>query len=337
MFQDAMDLTDTGLLELRIRLEAYANARLSPSVEATTRMRTSVMNAAHRRAALIAADPALAAADATTTTFAAERSRAASNTWRRPVAALMAGFLTLAILAGTAYAAKPGGPLYSTRIWIEMANLPADLVARAQAEISRLEARLQEAQQASTERDGPAVEAALSAYSVIVIEAADGSAGNATASAAIAIAVNHHVVILTMLVDSVPAPARSAVQNALSSSTKVLDDLDAAGPQGSHSGPGDADVSRARRPDGAKPDLSTQVDGTSPGAAAGQADKPDKTAAPGESAAPDEPEQAPDRDAPYPAQPGAGGLSKNDPTARPNGTQTPPAQRSAGPDKDGDT
>lgn len=333
MFQDAMDLTDTGLLELRIRLEAYASARLTPSALATARMRANVMNAAHRRAALIAADPALAAADATTATFAADRSRAATIAWRRPVVALMAGFLTLAMLAGTAYAAKPGGPLYSTRIWIEMANLPADLVARAQAEVSRLEARLQEAQQASTERDGPAVEAALSAYSVIVIEAADGSAGDATASAAIEIAVSHHVVILTMLVDSVPAPARAAVQNALSSSTKVLDDLDGAGPQGRGGRPGHADGSRApaRRPDGAKPDLLTPANGTTPGAAAGQTGKPDKTAAPEAS------EQAPDGEVSRPAQPGSAGASRNDPTARPNVTRTPPGDKSAGPDKDGDT
>ena len=46
MFQDAMDLTDTGLFELRRRLEAYADARLSPSLEATTRMRAYVMTAA---------------------------------------------------------------------------------------------------------------------------------------------------------------------------------------------------------------------------------------------------------------------------------------------------
>jgi hypothetical protein len=329
MFQDAMDLTDTGLLELRSRLESYANARLTPSVDATTRMRTSVMVAAHRRAALVATDPTFLARGASTAALAADSSRATAKAVRRLTVALMAGLLTLAVMAGTASAAKPGGPLYGTRIWIEMANLPADLVARAQAEISRLDARLQEAQQASNEGDGPAAEAALAAYSVIVIEAADGSAGDATASATIVIAVSHHVVVLTALIDSVPAPARAAVQNALTSSTKVLDDLDAAGQQGSHNLPVDSDGSRTRRPDGAKPDLSAGATGTSPGAA-GQSAKPDKTAKPDESRPPHDP------DVSRPAQAGSGGgASKNDATARPTGP--PPDRKRAGSDKDGGT
>ena len=99
-------------------------------------------------------------------------------------------------------------------------------VARAQAEINRLDARLQEAQQASAAGDGPAASAALAAYSVIVVEAARGSAGDPTASAAIEVTVTRHVVVLTPMVDSVPSPARDAINDALSSSTKVLDDLD---------------------------------------------------------------------------------------------------------------
>ena len=143
MFDDAIDPNDPGVLELAKRLEAYADARLSPSMAATTRMRTSVMNAAHRRAALIAADGTFDAAGATTAALAAERAAAATNAWRRPVVAILAGCLTLALLVGTAFAAKPGGPLYAARLWTEMANLPADVVARAEAEIDRLDARLQ--------------------------------------------------------------------------------------------------------------------------------------------------------------------------------------------------
>jgi hypothetical protein len=329
MFQDAMDLTDTGLLELRRRLEAYADTRLTPNVEATIRMRTNVMKAAHRRAALIAAGGTYDVAGATTAALAADRSRATRNAFPRPAVALMAGLLTVWILVGTVYAAKPGGPIYATRIWIEMANLPAGLVVRAQAEISRLDARLQEAQQASAEGDGPAAEAALTAYSVILIEAADGSAGDPTARAAIGIAVSQHVVILTMLVDSVPSPAQSAVQNALSSSTKVLDDLGGPGQQGSHDRPGDADVSTARRPDRTKPVVPSPANGTTPGVAAGESGKLDKTAKPDASG------QAGDRDAPRPAQAGSGGASKNDATPRPTGP--PSDHKPAGPDKDGDS
>ena len=39
----------------------------------------------------------------------------------------------------------------------------------------------------------------------------------------------HHVVVVTIMVDSVPAPARAAVQGALSSCTIVLDDLGGSG------------------------------------------------------------------------------------------------------------
>ena len=72
MEQDMMETADFGYFELVRRLEAYADLRLSPSVAATTRMRKAVMTAAHRRAALIAAD-AMFETTAATTTVRAER------------------------------------------------------------------------------------------------------------------------------------------------------------------------------------------------------------------------------------------------------------------------
>jgi hypothetical protein len=259
MAGDEIDPEDPGVLELAKRLEAYADARLDPSVAGTTRMRTSVMTAAHRRAALVAADGLIDAPGVTTTAPAAEKAHAAGNTWRRPVVAVMAGFLTLAMLVGMAYSTKPGGPLYAARLWTEMANLPAEVVARAEAEIHRLDARIQEAQEASTVGDGPAARAALSAYSVIVIEAARGSGGDPAASAVIEISVTRHIVVLTLMVDSVPPPARDAVQEALSSGTMVLNDLDGAGEQDSRERPIGADRSKATRPAGARRVHPTQV------------------------------------------------------------------------------
>jgi len=213
---DMTDSIDPGLAVAR-RLEAYADLRLSPSVAATTRMRTSVMNDAQRRAALIQADPMRVAA------------RPVRSPWRRPVAALLAASLAVGILAGTAFAAKPGGPLYAASLWIEMANLPTDPVARAAAEVSRLEERLLEAQQASRDGNGPAVQAALAAYSTIVADASEASTGDPAESAALEATVTRHISVLTLLVDSVPAPARAAVEHALSSSTKVVDDIKATG------------------------------------------------------------------------------------------------------------
>jgi hypothetical protein len=284
MADDVFDLNDTGMLELAKRLEAYADARLSPSIASTSRMRTSVMNAAHRRAARGTADSTFGAAGATTATIAtpaAERRSASARTWRRPVVAILAATLAVAMLAGTVSASKPGGPLYATRLWIEMANLPADVVARAQAEINRLDARIQEAQQASAAGDGPATSAALTAYSVIVVEAARGSAGDPTASAAIEATVTRHVVILTLMVDSVPSPARDAVQDALSSSTTVLTDLDGAQSLDSRDGPTRVDRSKSATPTGAE--------GENPNRAADPPTKRDATS--------DEETVAPDRHA----------------------------------------
>jgi hypothetical protein len=229
MLDDVMDPNDSGMLELAWRLEAYADARLTPSATRTIRMRTQVMNLAHRRAALIAADARSDTAGRTTAAIASKRARMSRRAWHRAFVAGMAALLAVALMAGTALGAKPGGPFYSARIWIEMANLPAGLVARAEAEISRLEARLVEAQQASAADDGPAVEAALSAYASIVIEAARDSAGDPTARAAIEVTVSRHVMVLTLMVDTVPAPARLAIQRAISSSEQVLDDLHGSG------------------------------------------------------------------------------------------------------------
>ena len=230
MDDDMIDRTELGYIELARRLEAYADLRLSPSAAATTRMRTAVMTAAHRRAALIHADATFDAAGATTSARAATGKIGGGRpSWRRPAAAVFAGALTLFILVGTAYGARPGGPLYAARLWTEMANLPADLVDRAEAEVNRLEERLQEAQQASSSGDVPGTQAALVAYSRIVVEAADGSGGDPTASAALEVTVTRHVVVLTLMVDSVPSQARQAAEQALTSSTMALDDLDKAG------------------------------------------------------------------------------------------------------------
>jgi hypothetical protein len=224
MQEDAMDQFDRGYLEVARRLEAYADLRLTPSLAATTGIRASVMQAAHRRAALIQADPTLVTSPAA---LAAERSQStrARAHWRRPVGALLAASLTVGIVVGMVSAASPGGPLYATRLWVEMANLPADPVARAGAELARLQDRLREAQQASSAGDGEAAEAALTAFAAILAEAQQGSSGDAAASAAFEGGVARHVAVLTQLLGTVPATARDAIQHALASSTKILDDL----------------------------------------------------------------------------------------------------------------
>jgi hypothetical protein len=318
MFDDTIDPYDTGLRELTRRLEAFADTRLSPSLSGTTRMRTSVMNAAHRRAALIAADAtfgsATATAPVTVPAIVAERSPFASRAWRRPAAALMAGCLTLTIVGGTVSAATAGGPLYAARIWIEMANLPAGAIARADAEVTRLDARLQEMQEAYATGDGPAAEAALAAYSVILSEAVQGSAGDPAASAAIESNLTRHVAVLTALIDNVPAAAQDAIRHALSSSTTVLQELDDAIVRGGGDG-----LSGAGPAEG-KPVPPTTSDGTAPNASA----RPEKAPTP------DKGGHSHGNGGTPPGQLQPRGTSHPDPTPRPTDKPT-------GPDKSGGT
>ena len=126
--------------------------------------------------------------------------------------------------------------MYGARLWVEMATLPADLPARAEAEARRLQARIDEAQEASAAGDSGATEAALVAYSTIVVEAARDSAGDATARSTIEASVQLHVTVLTTLAADAPASARAAAQNALTQSTDTLRDLKA--PGGAVDGPG---------------------------------------------------------------------------------------------------
>jgi hypothetical protein len=241
------------------------------------RMRTAVMTAAaDRRATLMRA-----ATVPTTIPSSTIRATPGRSAWRRPMTALVAAVLTLGILAGTALASRAGGPLYDARIWLETANLPTDLKARATAEVERLEARLEEARQAAAVGDGQALEAALEAYSSIVLEAALGSRGDAAALATIEVGVTRHVAVLTGLAERVPGPAQAAMLHALASSSKVLDDIDKP-PKGTDSGaPGQPGSKPTDKP--AKP---------TPDAKGGPAatGKPDKTTGP-----PDDPPGNPDR------------------------------------------
>ena len=229
---DLFDSRDSGAIDLARRLEAFAEARLTPSVASTTVLRGALMAAAHRRAALLAADAAVEAAASSPPVVTDTPVPTGHMSWRRPLVALLAGGLTLGVLAGTAFAAQPGGLLYEARIWTEMATLPASGVDRARAEVHRLDDRLAEASRASAAGDEPAVEAALAAYATIVAEAGAGSAGDPAANAVIEAALTRHVAVLTALAAEVPLPARAAIQNALDSSTKVLNDIDQATPGG---------------------------------------------------------------------------------------------------------
>jgi hypothetical protein len=330
VMDEVFEPVDRGSLEVIRRLEAFADTRLEPTVAATSRMRAAVMVAAHRQAALLAADAAgtavvvmPAARPAETAAGAARRpSWLDAVPWRRPAAAIMAGCLTLGVLAGTALAVRPGGPLYAARIWTEAANLPAadEQLARAQAEIQRLGARLGEVEAAAAAGDGPALSAALEAYAAIVREAAAGTAGDPAAEQAVQQAIERHMLVLTALAATVPAPAQAALQHAIASSTEALDDVDGGpGVPGTNNGNGPG-TNNGNGPsengnNGAGPaGGGSNTNGAAGGGNAGE--KPDATPVPEPTATPKPPKATP---------------PPHDRTPRPTATHEPPGQQGGDP------
>ncbi|MGK2849662.1 MAG: DUF5667 domain-containing protein [Candidatus Limnocylindrales bacterium] len=277
-------MADDGML--RRRLDAFAEARLTPDLAAATRMRARVLAVAHRRSALGLADPGLALLPTpdveprdtvtvrTATRVASPRRRAAR---RRVLTLFLAVTLTLGTAAGTALAGRPGGAFYGARLWVETLTLPADPEARAIAELERLRDRLAEADAAATAGDTDAATAALRAYESIVAEATAHAvaAGNGVAGAALEEGVAQQVAVLRQLATTLPdsaAPAiAKALEHAIEQSSDAIDtigDSPAGGSDGNGgngkpdgnggSGGGDPTTTPTARP--------TAAPGTTPGA-----------------------------------------------------------------------
>ena len=206
--------------ELTRRLEAYASERLSPDPDATTRMRARVMAAAHHQVALGRAD------------------HGRVSRWRRPMTALLAAGLTLAVGVGSVAAAQPGGPIYGARLWVETLTLPANADERAQAEVRRLDERLAEAAAASAAGDTNAANAALDAYGSIVRDATNDVGSSVSAAATLNTGVRSNIDVLTVLAGRVPEQARDAIQNAIDRSGSALNELHGKPPAGTPAKPG---------------------------------------------------------------------------------------------------
>jgi hypothetical protein len=210
---DAMIDLMAGDAQLQRRLAAFAEARLSPDPAATRRIRARVLATAHRQAAISRADTALAVVQA-------PRARPGSRTLapvRRLAAGILAATLVLSAVVGTAAAARPGGPLYDTRLWLETLTLPADPSSRAVAGLGRLADRLAEAADASTRGDVAGVSAALTAYDAIMTDAASRTAAahDAVATAAMEAGLARNLVVLRALADRLPAQATPAIGAAI--------------------------------------------------------------------------------------------------------------------------
>lgn len=223
MDEHMIDLA-AGDARLRRRLEAYADAGLSPDLVTSSRMRARVLAVAHRQADLARADAALTVVDGrggAAMTPAADRiawrARTQGTRLRRPLVAMLTAALVVGGAAGTTLAAQAGGALYEPRVWIETLTLPSDPSARAVAELARLEARLREADAATHNGDAVGTSAALTAYERIV-ESASAAAIAAQDEVAIAVleaGVGRNVEVLRGLLLEVPVGAAEAISRAV--------------------------------------------------------------------------------------------------------------------------
>jgi hypothetical protein len=181
-----MQAIDVADFEIERRLDSYARARLNPDPQTVARIRARVM----REARLQLEPRALLSPPAAMSTARAWRIR------RRAAMPLLAASVWLGVSAGSIFAAQPGGPLYPTRIWIESVALPSGGTARAEAELTRLDARLAEVVAASASGNAGSVEAALAAYGDIADEAAAGALGDPVLEDIVAGALAKHQVVL---------------------------------------------------------------------------------------------------------------------------------------------
>ena len=249
---DEMFGTMTGDVLLGRRLEAYAELRLSPDLATSARLRARVLAVAHRRAALSRADAGLTilsrpepsavaapfSAQAQAQAEARRGLRPRRQRWSRVGAAVLVASMGASLAVAGVAAARPGGPLYETRLWAETLQLPRDPSARSVAELDRLKARLLEIGEASRAGDSAGAMAALRAYEAIVDEASRSAiqTGDDVAAAALQTGVGHNVEVLQALLGKVPTRADPAISRALDAaiarSTDAVERISASRPAG---------------------------------------------------------------------------------------------------------
>jgi uncharacterized membrane protein YgcG len=252
MDEQMIDLV-AGDARLRRRLEAYADARLSPDLVMSSRMRARVLAVAHRQADLGRADSALTVVGGNGVPISkpdadrlARRAGSAGARLRRPLVAMLAAAVVLGGAAGTALAAQAGGALYEPRVWIETLALPSDPSARAIAELERLETRLREADAATRNGDAAGAAAALAAYERITESASETAIAtqDEVAVAILGAGVGRNVEVLRALALELPPGAAEAISRAveravaraLERSETAIERIESAGPAGSDGG-----------------------------------------------------------------------------------------------------
>ena len=183
------------------------------------------------------------------------RGRHRHGSGRRRVAALL---LAAALGLGTAVVAVagsgPGGPFYTTRIWLNTVALPWESDLRALERIRQIEGLLVDAERAAVSGDHDAIAAAAQAYGDAVEDAveevvaeivADTGANEAPGGnevpapggnevpvanddrlVRLEAALGNHVLVLEALADRLPEAAADGISRALEASQKAVEKLE---------------------------------------------------------------------------------------------------------------
>jgi hypothetical protein len=246
--------------ELERTLGRYARVRLEPSQAQRRRARSAVMEEAWRRridptgsVAAVAGYPPV------------RRALFAGWTARR-IATSMSAAVLVGLMVGTSIFAgtRAGGPLYGSRLALEVLTLPSDASARVDAQLAQAQARLAEAVEATGRDDDRAAVAALDAYDA-AIDRLTTSGGVPAARAREA--VQFHRSILLQVAANAPAGAAGGLERALANSNRVIEAL------GSDRGNGNPGVMGGGNP-GVKPVPATSAE---PRATREPTAKPDRT------------------------------------------------------------
>jgi hypothetical protein len=305
---DPMQASMAADLEVERRLDDFARGRLTPSAVSKARSRARVM----REARLAFADQAAhvaalapAQADANVARSAARRTHV-----RRGFALLAAAVLSLVVVGGAFAASTAGGPLYGARVWLETVTLPTDVTARAEAEITRLDARLADLQIAVQSGDRAAAAAALAAYEQIADEALAGAGTDQAAIDQLTAALDRHVAVLERVAAQVPPQAAASIttniQRAINHNDAAIERIQA-GPHGgaTNGGTNDGSAGSGSAGSGTPPaagstDAAGSPDSATPTPKVKPTPKADPTAAPAAATTPPTPKVPPGKPSPRP-------------------------------------
>jgi hypothetical protein len=206
-----------GVDEVVDLLEAYAEARLTPTSPVLARMRAHLMAEAAMRAAIAASER-----EAAISNSRRARGVLAWRIPRRVVAAGLAATLTFGTAAAV-LAAPPGSPFYPARVQLEQIFLPAQPDDRVAAIERHLQDRLAEAQAAADRGDVAALQAALDAYRAEVSAAVAEVGFDAALLAHLEEELGRHTAVLQALAAQLPDQA--SIEHAIEASQKAAKKL----------------------------------------------------------------------------------------------------------------